>query len=164
MRNNSKSRETRNSINDAVISGTRHLLELHKQHTPWTSSANLKWERASLSLWENPGRASDVRGASRHSTLGTDFAQGLTPGALALTVATLWHLGFPLAAVWRTTLVFFSAVRGPAASAELEERWRQPCGRIWPSSWIRAALIKIWRASEYFPRSWEVRREAIDLF
>ena len=59
---------------------------------------------------------------------------------------------------------FLLAVRGPAAFAELGERWRQPCDRIWPSSWIRAALIKIWRASEYFPGAWEVESKARDLF
>lgn len=32
-------------------------------------------------------------------------ARARTPGALAHTVATLWHLGFPLAAGWRTVLV-----------------------------------------------------------
>lgn len=59
---------------------------------------------------------------------------------------------------------FLLAVRGLAAFAELGERWRQPCDRIWPSSWIRAALIKIWRASEYFPGAWEVESKARDLF
>lgn len=36
---------------------------------------------------------------------------------------------------WRTVLVCFSGCKGlPAAPVEVEERWRQPCARIWLSS------------------------------
>lgn len=79
------------------------------------------------------------------------------------TGATLWHQ-VPSSRTLEDYTRFLSAARGPAASAELGERWRQPCDRIWPSSWIRAALAKIWRASEYFPGAWEVERQARDLF
>ena len=46
-------------------------------------------------------------GASRQSTLEADLTQAPILGGLAYTGATLWHLGFPLAALWRTTLGFF---------------------------------------------------------